>query len=90
MGLFSSISQSSLVCFWTQVFKTCHFSRIFALTKVRFKLPMKHWEVAQLVGITPEHLCRLQRQMEQEGLLQRENGWLIISGLDRLYRYEEF
>lgn len=58
--------------------------------EVRFKLPMKHWEVAQLVGITPEHLCRLQRQMEQEGLLQRENGWLIISGLDRLYRYEEF
>jgi CRP/FNR family transcriptional regulator len=58
--------------------------------EVRFKLPMRHWEAAQLVGITPEHLCRVQRQMEQEGLLQKENGWLIISDLDRLFRCEEF
>ncbi|HWP44666.1 MAG TPA: Crp/Fnr family transcriptional regulator [Blastocatellia bacterium] len=55
----------------------------------RFKLPMKQWEIAQLIGITPEHLCRLQRQMEQEGLLHRENGWLIIYDLDRLYNPEE-
>ncbi|HSE99135.1 MAG TPA: Crp/Fnr family transcriptional regulator [Blastocatellia bacterium] len=57
---------------------------------VRFRLPMKHWEMAQLIGITPEHLCRLERKMEQEGLLQRENGWLVISDLDRLYDQQEF
>lgn len=57
---------------------------------VRFKLPMKRWEIAQLVGITPEHLCRLQRQMEKEGLLQREDGWLVVCDLDQLYSNGEF
>jgi CRP-like cAMP-binding protein len=58
--------------------------------EARLKLPMKQWEIAQLIGVTPEHLCRLQRQMEEEGLLQRANGWLIISDLDRLYSLKEF
>lgn len=55
----------------------------------RFKLPMKRWEIAQLIGVTPEHLCRLQRHMEQEGLLQKEGRWLIISDLDLFYRAGE-
>ena len=43
-----------------------------------------------MVGITPEHLCRLQRQMEKEGLLQREDGWLVVCDLDQLYSNGEF
>jgi CRP-like cAMP-binding protein len=36
------------------------------------------WEVAQLLALTPQHLCRLIRQMENEGIILRKKGWLIL------------
>ncbi len=50
------------------------------------KLPnlLKQWEVAQLLGLTPQHLSRLFGQMETEGLLVRNNGWLILPEPRRL------
>jgi CRP-like cAMP-binding protein len=32
-------------------------------------LPLKHWEIAQLIAVTPEHLSRLLKKMQQEGLI---------------------
>jgi CRP-like cAMP-binding protein len=45
---------------------------------VKIPIPLKLWEVAQLLALTPQHLCRLIKQMEIEGILLRKNGWLII------------
>ena len=52
------------------------------------KLPilLKQWELAQLLAVTPQHLCRLLTQMEKERLLVRENGWLILPKPKRLIR----
>jgi CRP-like cAMP-binding protein len=50
---------------------------------------LKQWEVAQLLGITPEHLSRLIKQMEKEGIIGRENGWLIIRNPKKLSRSGE-
>ncbi len=50
------------------------------------KLPvlLKQWEVAQLLAVTPQYLCRLIKQMEKEGLLVRNDGWLILPEPKRL------
>jgi CRP/FNR family transcriptional regulator len=52
---------------------------------VRLNLPLKYWEIAQLVGITPEHLSRVLRQIQEEGKMRRENGALIVFDFQRLY-----
>jgi CRP-like cAMP-binding protein len=40
------------------------------------RLPFKHWEIAQMLGITPEHLSRLLRQLEKEGFFSRKGAIL--------------
>lgn len=50
----------------------------------KIRLPMKYWEIAELVSVTPEHLSRLLKQLQQEGLILRKKGWLIIPDPQRL------
>jgi CRP/FNR family transcriptional regulator, cyclic AMP receptor protein len=51
---------------------------------VKLRMILKNWEVAQSLALTPQHLCRLIKQMEGEGVIARRNGWLIVSDPDRL------
>lgn len=46
--------------------------------EVRLELPLKYWEVAQLIVVTPEHLSRVVKSMEKDGLLKREKGGALI------------
>jgi CRP-like cAMP-binding protein len=41
------------------------------------RLPLKHWELAQMLGVTPEHLSRLLRRLEKEGFLDRKGAIII-------------
>jgi DNA-binding MarR family transcriptional regulator len=41
---------------------------------VNFSLPLSNQELAQLIAITPEHLCRVLKVMEQKGYIRRERG----------------
>ena len=41
------------------------------------RLPFKQWEIAQMLGVTPEHLSRLLRRLEKEGFLGRKGAILI-------------
>jgi CRP-like cAMP-binding protein len=45
---------------------------------VRLKLPLRNWEIAQLLLVTPAYLSRLLKSMEQEGIIQRSRGWLTV------------
>lgn len=45
----------------------------------RLHVPLKQSELAQLVGVTPEHLSRLLAQLERDGLLQRDGHTFILS-----------
>lgn len=64
----------------------------FALTQVevrrqrpiRMQLPIRQWELAEFIGVAPEHLSRLLRDMEVDGLIRRDKGWIVIADLDRL------
>ena len=39
---------------------------------------MKQVEIAELIAVTPEHLSVVLKRMEQQGIIRREKGWLII------------
>jgi len=53
-------------------------------TSMRIRLPLKHWEIAQLIGIRPEYLSRILQQIKQEGVLREENGYMIVPDVRKL------
>jgi CRP-like cAMP-binding protein len=52
---------------------------------MKIRLPLKHWEIAQLIGIRPEHLSRVLQQIKQEGVLREEDGCMIVSDVNKLH-----
>jgi CRP-like cAMP-binding protein len=51
----------------------------------RVRLPLKFLDLARLIGITAEHFSRVLKQMEQESIIRRENGALVILNPQELY-----
>ncbi len=49
-----------------------------------FSLPLTNKELAQLLAVTPEHLCRVLKEMKQEGLIQSAKGVLTVTDPARL------
>ncbi len=49
-----------------------------------FDIPLKHRELAEIVGVTSEHLCRLVKKMEQDGILGNKRGMLTIINASKL------
>lgn len=47
-------------------------------------MPLKQWELAQLLAISPEHINRLLRNLEHDGLVRRKKSIIIISDPRRL------
>jgi CRP-like cAMP-binding protein len=41
-------------------------------------VPLKQWEIAQLLGVTPEYLCRVIRRLERRGFLLRRGKLLFV------------
>lgn len=48
------------------------------LMPVRLALPMRHWELAQFLAVTPEHLSRVLKEMADDGEVRRDKGWLVV------------
>jgi len=46
---------------------------------LKLQIPLKLKELAQLIAITPEHLSRLLKELEQQGIIMRDKGWLILT-----------
>lgn len=51
----------------------------------KVQLPLKHWEAAQLLAITPTYLSRLLAELESEEIISRTNGWIIVHKPARLW-----
>lgn len=47
-------------------------------------LPLNNTELAQLLAITPEHLCRVLKEMEYKGIIRRDNGILTVTDPESL------
>ncbi len=46
--------------------------------RAEFSLPLTNRELAELIAVTPEHICRVLKTMERKGLIRRERSMLII------------
>ncbi len=53
--------------------------------QVKIEVPLKQWEIAQLIDVSPEHLSRMLRQLEEAGLIRRNKGWLVVDDTERLW-----
>jgi CRP/FNR family transcriptional regulator, cyclic AMP receptor protein len=47
--------------------------------QVKLNFPLKHKELAQMIAVTPEHLSRLLKQLERDGIIKREKGLLVLN-----------
>jgi CRP-like cAMP-binding protein len=52
--------------------------------EVRLRLPLKQLEIAGVIAVTPEHLCVILKRMQEEGMIRREKGWIIVTDPERL------
>ncbi len=54
-----------------------------------YPVPLNNLELAEIIAVTPEHLCRLLKEMEQDRLIRRDKGMLIVSDPTALLRKME-
>ena len=47
-----------------------------------FRLPLRQHDLARLLSVTPEYLCKLLRQLEDEGTIRFRRGRIFIPDLD--------
>ena len=55
---------------------------------IELQLQLRGEELAQLIAISPEHLCRLLKKMEEKGLIKRDKEMLIIKNPVRFLRLD--
>jgi CRP-like cAMP-binding protein len=53
-------------------------SKMDSRRQVKIWLPLKHKELAQMLAVTPEHLSRLLRELEEQQCIQREKDGSIL------------
>ena len=51
---------------------------------VRLSLPLKRWELASLLAVTPEHLSRLLRRLRDDGVIRVTDGAIVVPDVRRL------
>ena len=47
--------------------------------RITLELPLKHFELAQLISVRHEYLSTLLKKLEEEGLLLRQRSQLVIT-----------
>jgi CRP-like cAMP-binding protein len=52
---------------------------------LRVALPLRYTELARAIVTTRQHLSRVLKQLEDENLIRREKGWLVIPDLNRFW-----
>lgn len=55
-----------------------------AHTTIRLQLPLKHREIADLIAVTPEHLSRILKKMQDNGIISQHKGWMVILDPDKI------
>jgi CRP-like cAMP-binding protein len=46
--------------------------------RIQLQLPLKQWEIAELIAVTPAYLSRLFDTLESEGIIHRQKGRFFI------------
>lgn len=83
LGCYSARSQ-----FEHFLWNVCTMPDLFTVDK-KLHLPLKLWEIAQFLAVTPSYLSRLMKALEADGLIQRENGWIKVTNADKLWHWKD-
>jgi CRP-like cAMP-binding protein len=59
-------------------------------TRDGFRLPLTQTVLADALGLTPIHTNRVLRQLERDGLIEREKGWVVFQDAERLAEISDF
>lgn len=59
-------------------------------TRDGFRLPLTQTVIADALGLTPIHTNRVLRQLERDGLIEREKGWVVFQDAERLAEISDF
>lgn len=51
----------------------------------KLQLPLKHYEIAHLLSITPTYLCRLLNTLQADRVISRSKGWIVINKPSELW-----
>ncbi len=46
--------------------------------RVRVELPLRHWEIAQLIGVSPPYLSELMSHIEEDAIVERTGKWMLV------------
>ena len=57
---------------------------------LKLQLPVKQWEAARLLAITPTYLSRLFADLEAEEIISRKSGWIILRKPASLWHRVDF
>jgi CRP-like cAMP-binding protein len=57
--------------------------------KIRLRLPLKQWEIANYIAVTPEYVSKLMKQMEKEGVIRKEKGWVVVYDPQKLFSADD-
>lgn len=94
--LFEQTAQvSSLVWLSARLRLECLLSELISEMEIVEKQPKAPWvplrqlEIAQLIAVTPQYLCELLKEMEQENVIQRRKGRILILDPLKLRRRPE-
>ncbi len=55
-----------------------------------FRVPLTQTVIADALGLTPIHTNRVLRQLERDGLIARDNGWILFKDEARLAEISQF
>jgi CRP/FNR family transcriptional regulator len=45
---------------------------------VGVQVPLRHWEIAHVIGVTPQYLCQLFQKLELDGVIRREAQAIVF------------
>jgi CRP-like cAMP-binding protein len=50
----------------------------------RVQFPLRSWEIAQMLAVTPWYLSRMLGKLESDSVIRRNKGWIVILDIDKL------
>ncbi len=53
-----------------------------------YLVPLNNYELAEIIAVTPEYLCRLLKEMEQDRIVRRQHGALVVTDSTLLHENE--
>ncbi len=80
-------AKDSLKCFLRELVREQQEDEPYASSELR--VPLNNQELAEIIAVTPEHLCRLLKKIEQDGIIRRNKGVLIVSDVAALVNKAE-